>query len=468
MLVWNGLTTWWIWNASEIGAVSAFLVNGMLMCVPWMIYHIVLKKSGTGPALIVWLLLWMSFEYFHLQDWGMSWPWLTLGNVFASRPEWVQWYSITGSSGGTLWVLLVNLLCIQLLISGKKSKNLSGLTAITILFPLLLSIAITPEINTPSANAKNVVVVQPNVDPYSEKFAIGSQDVQIQRLVRMSESLIDSNTALVVWPETAVPVQAWEESLAGNFFYEPIWALAKRHPSIAICTGIDSYRRVPDGQKPPFGARKFEDGPGYYEAFNTAAFIRSGKNDSLPEFQLYHKSRLVPGVEALPSFLSFLGPLVDSFGGISGTYGKQKERTVFSFPENPFRVAPAICYESIYGEFLSEYTRNGANLIAIVTNDGWWGDTPGYLHHMQYARLRAIENRRWVVRSANTGISCFIDPAGNIYQPQPWDKQTVIKQTIEPETTMTFFVKSGDLLSKAAIALLVMYLLFLFVPFRKK
>lgn len=109
MFIWNVSTTWWIWNASEPGAVAAFLANSFLMCLPWIGYRSVKHRFGDKIGYISLLVFWMSFEYIHLHDWGLSWPWLTLGNVFATRTEWIQWYEFTGSSGGTLWVLLMNI-----------------------------------------------------------------------------------------------------------------------------------------------------------------------------------------------------------------------------------------------------------------------------------------------------------------------------------------------------------------------
>ena len=142
----------------------------------------------------------------------------------------------------------------------------------------------------------------------------------------------------------------------------------------------------------------------------------------------------------------FLKPIVEKLDGTVEGNTRQKERTVFT--GGPLTVAPIICYESIYGDFMSGYIRNGAQMIFVVTNDGWWGNTPGYLQHMSYARLRAIENRRWVIRSANTGVSCFIDPLGKVYDAQPWDLVTAIKMNIPQEDKITFFARFGDLLSR--------------------
>ena len=172
----------------------------------------------------------------------------------------------------------------------------------------------------------------------------------------------------------------------------------------------------------------------------------------------YHKSKLVPGVESLPSFLNFLGNWFEQFGGTTGGYARQEERTVLKDPSISYAIAPSVCYESIYGEFMTGFMRNGANVIGIITNDGWWGNTAGHKQHLAYASLRAIESRRWVVRSANTGISAVIDPYGRIVQSLPWDKEGALKAVIPIREQQTFYVRYGDVLSKLMIVLAIILL----------
>ena len=177
---------------------------------------------------------------------------------------------------------------------------------------------------------------------------------------------------------------------------------------------------------------------------------------------------LVPGVETLPRFLLFLGPVFEKLGGTAGGYARQSERTPVK-TKNGYVIAPAICYESIYGEYMSKFIDSGANMIAVITNDGWWGNTPGYKHHMLYAKLRAIETRKWVLRSANTGISCFIDPSGNVFEQQPWWTEAAIKMNVPIDTKKTFYVRYGDLISKLALILsALMILLGLYNKFIQK
>ncbi len=290
----------------------------------------------------------------------------------------------------------------------------------------------------------NIVVVQPNIDPY-EKFAPGNEEAELNKLIRLSESQLDSRTALVVWPETAIPEPIDEDAIKANPFMAPVWDFLRRHPSVDLLTGVEGYRVFRAENKGPYSFR-LPNSDNYEDSYNSAALLDSNGA------QIYHKSKLVPGVETLPSFMKFMTPLFEKFGGTTGGYAQQEERTVLLTSNNTYRIAPAVCYESIYGEFMSTYIRNGADLIAVITNDGWWGKSPGYRQHENYARLRAIETRRWIVRSANTGISCLISPAGEVLDPQPWDKTAAIKYPVPRTDTLTFYVRYGDLLSHLAIA----------------
>ncbi|MFN8264648.1 MAG: apolipoprotein N-acyltransferase [Chitinophagaceae bacterium] len=459
LFTWNISCTWWIWNSTMLGAWLAIIVNSLLMCIPWMGFRYMKKQFGTFIGYASFILFWLSFEYIHLQDWGLSWPWLTLGNVFAGRPALVQWYEYTGTSGGSLWILLVNVL---LYLSFVKDKSINELQSIAkkadskllialvlvIAVPLSLSLIINKTVTVPKAtsNTSNIVVVQPNIDPY-EKVATGTFEMQLQKLIRLSESKVDSNTTLLIWPETALysPNGFEETRLKENFFLIPLFDFLKKHPKLHLFTGIESYRLF--NEKVSLYARSIDGTGTFYESYNGSVLL-----DSSGALNFYHKSMLVPGVETLPRFLLFLGPVFEKFGGTTGGYARQTDRTPVS-SHNGYVIAPAICYESIYGEYMNRFVNNGANLIGIITNDGWWGNTPGHQQHQQYARLRAIETRCWVARSANTGISCFIDPAGNVYDPQPWWTEAAIKKSIPAEKQKTFFVRFGDIISKIVLIL---------------
>jgi apolipoprotein N-acyltransferase len=108
-LIYNVGTTWWVYNASQGGSILAFLMNTLLMALAFYAFHLTKKYVGHKEGIISLVLYWIAFEYFHY-DWESSWPWLTFGNVFSIHPSWIQWYSVSGALGGSLWILIVNLL----------------------------------------------------------------------------------------------------------------------------------------------------------------------------------------------------------------------------------------------------------------------------------------------------------------------------------------------------------------------
>ena len=160
-------------------------------------------------------------------------------------------------------------------------------------------------------------------------------------------------------------------------------------------------------------------------------------------------------------FEPIFGKILLDFGGTIATRGIQDKRTVFQSKEKVV-VAPIICYESIYGSFITEYVRKGAQLLIIISNDAWWGDTEGHRQLLSYSRLRAIENRRAIARSANTGISAFIDKNGEILKKIEYDKKGVLVGNVQLENRVTFYTKYGDYIARIALLLFILTILFLF------
>jgi len=464
MFIWNVGTTCWIWNSTPPGAIGAIITNSFLMSIPLWGFHIFKTKYGNKTGYISFIVFWLSFEYIHL-NWQLSWPWLTLGNVFAIHTNWIQWYEFTGVSGGSLWVLLANISIFLLLRKWNKTSDLTAIitTAAVLLLPVALSYYVHPATDTKStAVTSNVIIVQPNIDPYSEKFDVASTEGQIQKLINLSEKEIDDNTRLVLWPETALPVAVWQDQLQQSFSYKPVFDFINRHPNATLETGIETLKNY-GTEKATNTARKNESDGTYYDAFNAAVVIKANEP---PQF--YNKSKLVPGVETLPDFLLWLGPIFEKFGGTAGGYGHDKEAVAFKVAGNPYITAPIICYESIYGEYITNYIKKGANLLTIITNDGWWANTAGHKQHLNYARLRAVETRKWIARSANTGVSAVINSNGDIIETRPWDTPAVMKYNIPVVTGETFFVRNGELIFKIAVFLIIVLLIYHFVLTLKK
>jgi apolipoprotein N-acyltransferase len=459
---WNILTTWWVKNASYGGAALAILANSLLMTLVFIAYHRVKKRVGEKWEYLILCSFWITWEFLHL-DWDLTWPWLTLGNAFANTPSLIQWYEYTGVFGGGLWVLIINCMLVSCFVKAprfyrfqiNKKKTVAFITLLFI--PVLISVLIAKNLKTDSAKKEKmveVVVVQPNIDPYNEKFS-GSVEEQVQRMLTLAAEKTDSATGYLIFPETALPSGIWEHELREDESILQLNAFLRKYPDLKIIIGASTDKLYGKNEELSATARKFTNEDGYYDSYNTALQL-----DKSGRIQVYHKSKLVPGVEKLPFpvIFKFLGDLAIDLGGTTGSLGIQEERSVFISPDKKWNAAPVICYESIYGEYVSGYVRNGANFIAIITNDGWWGDTPGYRQHLKYAVLRAIETRRWIARSANTGISCFISPSGEIQQATHWWVPAVIKAQMEMKNERTFYTRFGDYIARIA-----MYLSFLLI-----
>jgi len=260
-----------------------------------------------------------------------------------------------------------------------------------------------------------------------------------------------------VWPETAVPNYSDEESIRNTADYMRLQQFISKYKNGSLITGIESTRRYND-QKTV--TAQLDPNTGMYkDTFNAAIQVENSSN-----VQFYHKSKLVPGVEKMPfpEFFTFLAPVFSELGGSVGGFGWQESPSVF-YSQNGVGVAPVICYESIWGHWVAGSVRQGAQLIAIITNDGWWGNTSGKDQHLLYAKLRAIENRRWVVRSANTGISGFINQRGDLVKESKWWTRTALKADVNLNDDITFYTKSGDIIavllsvSGVILALLIPY-----------
>jgi apolipoprotein N-acyltransferase len=469
MFTWNLLTTWWVSNSTLVGGVFAMLANAALMTVPLVLFRWTRRATTSKFGYVAFLFYWIGFEYIHL-SWDLSWPWLTLGNSFSKFTSWVQWYEYTGVLGGTLWILLANL-AVYYAYKLYKANNAGAArtgsyisVGFIVLAPILYSYYMYNSW-VEKGQDKEFVVIQPNIDPFTQKFA-GSEDYipvdqQIAHFIRLSESKITPQTSYVAWPETAIDGVLNEHKIEYETEIQQIRDFLDRHPHVALVTGITSYNIYKDKTIATATAR-YREGLGYYDVFNTAMFMQSGR-----PAEFYHKSKLVPGVEIMPymHIFSFLSNLVIDLGGTSGGYGRQDDRAVF-YNNDSVGVAPVICYESIYGDFVTGYIRRGADFIMIITNDGWWGNTPGHRQHLAYGALRAIETRRSIARSANTGISGYINQRGDILQPTAYWVEDVVQGTIKANDEITFYVKHGDYLGRTAALIAPFLLLSIFVKRR--
>ncbi|WP_336716161.1 apolipoprotein N-acyltransferase [Chryseobacterium mucoviscidosis] len=471
-VIWNVVTTGWLYGSknpdgshSMMAVVFPVLVNSFLYSLVFQCYHWYKNAQGTYWGLGFLIAIWMSFEKFHL-GWELTWPWLNLGNVFSDYPKLIQWYDTLGATGGSFWILLINVLIfytIRIWEAGRKRKEFiknTSIVAALIIIPMIISVVKYNNFDEKPIGNVNVLMLQPDLDPYAEKYTQDSLTIE-NDLLSLAERNSKTKIDYYIAPETALPGRgsisetAFEKSVILN----NLKGFLAQHPGSVFATGISSHRFFTNENNLPKEAYQIHTGL-WVESFNSAVQVIPNQ-----KVEVYHKGKLVPGVEIFP-YMNYLKPLLGdamiNLGGTVASLGIDKERVAFSNPFNKGKIAPIICYESIYGEFTGEYVKKGANFLAIMTNDSWWGVTEGHKQLLSYAKLRAIETRREIARAANSGISAHINAKGEIMEDTFYGDKTALFSKINLYDGMTFYTRSGDLLSRFSVFALG-FLLFYFL-----
>ena len=470
--IWNLVTTGWLYYAKNPDGSNSLLAvaiplfaNSLLMSSTFQLYYWYKKVRGTYFGLVFFVAIWLSFERFHL-SWEFTWPWLNLGNVFSEYPKVIQWYDTIGATGGSFWILLINVFTfytIRIWEAGRIRKDLIKNVAIIsalIFIPIFISIYKYNSFQEKPVGNVNVVLLQPELDPYNEKYSKDSLQI-LDELLTLAEQNSKGKIDFFIAPETAFPgrgslsEKGFNKSISINIAKE----FLTKHPQSILLTGASTHKFLFNESETENYSVKLQDGV-WANSYNSALQIIPNRN-----VEVYHKGKLVPGVEIFPyiRFLKpFLGDAMLDFGGATSSLGIDKERKVFVNQFNKAKVAPIICYESIYGEFVTDYVKNGANLLAIMTNDSWWGNSEGHKQLLSYARLRAIETRREIVRAANSGISAHINAKGDIVEDTFYGDQTALAVTANLLEEKSIYTKTGDLISRIAIFVLGFLLIYHF------
>ena len=465
--IWNLITTYWLYFSTPFGGAFAILVNSLLMALVFLLYHIVAKRIGFLASAIFLTSIWMVFEKIHL-TWDFSWPWLNLGNVFSENTEWVQWYEYTGIFGGTLWIWITNLILFKAVLHYREFKVKSILYSavvrllLVVGIPMLVSYLIYENYKIPKEET-DVLILQPNIDPYTEKY--NTTDKRISEiLLQLSREKLTNNTSALIAPET-VFADGTPISQIGNSEAEFVGnQLHREYKNLSFIGGISLFERFNDPEKVDKQTNKIGKSD-WYNDYNSAFLIKpDGDNE------LYHKSKLVVGVENFPYpniLKPILGDMMIDLGGTVATKTTQATRGTFKLSDGT-ATGPIICYESVYGDFVTGYVEKGAEFLTIITNDAWWGNTQGHKQHLSYAKLRAVETRRAIARSTNTGISALITPKGDIKQQLGYGVRGSILGTVAINREKTFYVEHGDYLAQLAQFLAAFIFLFAVLKYKRK
>lgn len=454
-LLWGAMALFWISTSSVTGAILAILINSLHYAIIWWLFSNFRKRS-LAFALISLPAIWVGMEYLR-QFSDLRFNWLTLAHTQSYYLSLIQFIDITGYYAISFIVVSVGV-SIFVIIRFKSNYRWIPISACMVVIIILsvygqIQISKFHKIKYPLLKAG---LVQPNVDPY-EKWDPVFQGEAFDMLMEASRKLLDSNPNLIIWPETATPF--YLRSNPGKI--RQIQLLIDS-ANISLLTGTPDYQYMND--------------EGDYHTYNATFFLSSGGKT----FQKYYKMALVPGSETMPfkTYFPFLRKVDvgggDFFPGMNYTVFKFSVRSgQGKFSNSEYKIteldkledrsiglSAIICYESVFPDIVRRFVLNGSNLLTIITNDGWFGLTSGPYQHAQFAVFRAIENRVSILRCANTGISCFIDPTGKILKKAGLNTRKNLSAFVPVNDKKSFYTRNGDLFGKI---MFLMSWIFIFV-----
>ena len=408
----------------DIGVVLLFAYLGLYVGVfAWLT-----RRWGLWAAPLIWPLL----ELLRTKS-QIGFPWGLLGYSMTPYVPFIQPASLGGVYLVSAWIVLVNVL-LYLLLAGLKQQapsrkpqartiiwRAAGL-ALAFAGPLLFSAFYV----RPLKPWFDVAIVQPNVSPLDKGDWDSREQIQAD-LVRLTRQSATTRPDLILYPETATLVDVTRSTTVG-----PVIARLADSLGTEIFTGT-----------PLFDQR-------HNSWHNGAVLIRPGEQ---PIRQRYYKIRLVPFSEKIP--YSDELPIIRKILGTAdmGDWARGRDYTVFSWSGGT--LSALICFEAIFPDLTREFTRRGSQLLAVVTNDGWFGRLVGAQQHAELAVLRAVENGVPMIRSANNGISFIVDPYGRIVKRTQLFVQTILAGPVPQPLAPTPYLRHGDWFTLACLLALV-------------
>jgi len=428
------------------------------------------NKYGNFVALFTLPFVWVTTEYLYALP-EISFPWLTAGNAFTTALSKIQFIEITGVYGISFWVMLVSCFVYILFeksVQHKDSfKSLVRRKDVIALLIVVFVLYFLPDVYTISTSAGKkytdyvsegkikVNILQPNVNPWKKwganQFELVNEYVD---LIKQSDSA-SPKAQLNILPETAIPFHFLEHYY--NDKYQTV-KNAVEETNTPLLIGILDLVYYNDSIKAKSDSKENKGSGQKYDVFNSAVLMQPGEEKI--SHQKYAKIKLVIASERMPyqENLGFLRDLIRWSVGIS-SFQIGWDTTVFKLKDK-YRFNTAICYETMYPEFFAAFMEKGAAFSVIITNDGWWGKLFGTYQHNQFAILRAVENRRWIARCANTGISCTIDPYGNMYDRTLINEKAIISEYVGINSEVTFYSRHPYLFPNVLLLISVVTLIY--------
>lgn len=422
--------------------------------------------------------VWTAFEYTSSLG-QISFPWLLSGNTQTYNLAKIQIAEYTGVFGVSFWICTVSVCLYYLFICFNKGGIKNQKLKLSVCSALLILLYFLPDIynNYSGSELKftgynkvgkvKIGILQPNVNPWKKWGGKQSELIESYAEDIRNINSASKNLDMLILPETAFPYYFRES------FFDDKYEIIKNvcdSLKLPLLIGTPDLQIYENQLTAPPDAKVMKKSGLKYDTYNSAFLFEPGKDKS--GYQKHYKVKLVAGSERFPyqEYLPFTKSLIEWGVGLSSwQIGRDTAVFILAGKENNYRFNTAICYESVYPEFFSEFVKKGTDFSVIITNDGWWGKLFGTYQHNQFAVFRSIENRTWIARCANTGISCFIDPYGNMYDKTEIDTDTFLVREIGVRGENTFYTLNGDLFANICLLTgLISFLISFFLKNKNK
>jgi apolipoprotein N-acyltransferase len=408
-----------------------------VMLIPSTLFYLGRKVFPKFDALWLFPIFWVTLEYL-LTLTDLRFPWLLLGHGLAKFNLFIQGADIIGTNGLSLVVAYLNVLLFKSFFEKKQEVkfNLKPLLIALIIFLCFLIYGIYKISSFRISERKvKVGIVQPDLNPW-DKWSTGNLGDLLNLYLGLSQKCVDEGAEIILWPETALPVYAFGGTYRS--VEDSVFNFLDRN-KVSLLTGMPDIIYHYDLNNLPEDAKFSKPGNYYYRTYNAMLGLNPGSR----EIQRYGKMKLVPLGERVPFVdqFAFLGDIFKWGVGITG-WNIGKDTTVFNIFHDgidTIRVSGLVCYESVDPVFVTAFVQKGAEMITVVTNDSWYGKSSGPYQHKDFAILRAVENRRSVVRCANGGVSCIIDAKGEILSETELFTKTTLVGEVPLQTEKTFY-----------------------------
>jgi len=449
---------YWVLQTANL----SFILGLIIVLIPFLLlvpFYILFKKQNSKFSSLYFIAAWLTAEFIQA-NFQLGSPFYNLGNNLGANSKLIQWYEYTGASGGTLWILIVNVLLYTLLKVLKTNRKrsvlkIAGLFAV-ISIPIIISNLIYTKYKE-KGYSKEVLIIHPSIENAGDvKFRVNIYELMDTYLDIMLPEITEK-TEYVILPETAITNAGWVKDFNRNLVFNRFYEITDSFPDLKLITGAVAYEEIQDVEKITSykkipGIRYSEKYKTWYYTYNAALQLEKKQTP-----QLRVKEGLVAYQEyaPYPRFLPRLTPV-----GIDFQFSKRNESSSIFRAGYNLKTAAFVCYEVVYNKLFSNAALKGAQAFFVILNEGWYKNNKVPRQFLQHSIIRAIENRRSIAHSSNSGISAFINQRGDVIRKTESKEAKVLRNEIQMNQKITLAARLGNYIEIIALLTMVCFMIY--------